>query len=317
MFGLIRKLYSKIFIGIHLDKDTCHVNIIRTKNGKIRQNIKTQTKLINNTISMETLKLIHFYRKRHPFTFIGMMSKTPYQGAIPSVDPQDFIQHQVNIKQNDFITFQTWSAYIDKSACGALTHQIKEIGPLDCLFSPFIFIFMQAQKYPRLTLYVLQEKESLSLAIADQQCLYTGKTFILQDGDASFELQSSQSSISSLDRLLESLNEDIDKLDSKEISKGASEDEEGSDEARQSEELNDFVRATSVVQILEENIQTYYKSNQSSFIHEIIFFDTYGITPDAIQYIRDTLLIEMRVIPFSPAEEISTLMFKEHQRNQL
>ncbi|MCE3047233.1 hypothetical protein [Helicobacter kayseriensis] len=312
--SLAKLFYSKVFIGINLDQETCCVNILRTKGGKIKQNIKTKTKLIDNTIAMETLKLIYFFKKKYPLTYIGMMSKTQNQGAIPSIDPQSFIQYELSIQQNLFIPFQTWSAYINKRDCAEIAKQYEDIGPLDSLFSPFVFIFLQARKNEKFALYIIQEKETLSLAICDHQQIHYGKTFHLHDEEMALDSQSNQETISSLDHLLENLDQDIDTLDLDGFKAETEEDEEHQEKA---EELNDFVRATHIAQILEETIHHYYQNHKSSFINEIVFLDTYGISPDAFKYIQETLMIDMHIVPFSPSEAVASLMFEEYQRNAL
>lgn len=312
--NFVRTFYSKAFVGIHLDHETCQVNIIVIKNNKIKQNITTETKLINNQISMETLKLIHFYRKKYPFTYIGMISKTQDQGAIPSADTQEFLNYGVNIKQNHFLSLNnTWSTYIDKDKCDKLTHQIQELGALDCLFSPFIFIFMHAQKQQKLALYVMQEKKTISVAICDSQCTYYGKTFDLQDDAPMLDLHANQKLASSIDHLLSHLDQDIENLEPMEQNL---KEEDGEDEDK-TDELNDFVRATIIAGLLEKTINEYYKMSNSSFIDEMIFLDTYGISPSALKYIQETLLLDTKIFPFSPANEITSLIFREYKRNAL
>ena len=311
--NLLRPFYSKVFIGINLDLDTCYLNIIRIKNNKIKQDIKTKTKLVNQAISMETLKLIDFYQKKYPFTYIGMMSKIPDQGAIPTANPQEFLNYGINLQQINFKSFQnTWTAYIDQEECKKLKNQIPEIGSLDCLFSPFISIFIRAQKTKKTVLYAIQEKNSLSIAICNHQCVFCGKTFSLQNA---IQTSNNQESLSSLDHLLHTLENGIENLDSSDVS---TEDEvDTHEEKKKIDELNDFMRATFVAGILENTLQEYYKSDQGSFVDEIVIFDTYGITPDSLKYINETLMIETKVRPLSISNEIATLMFKEYKRGTL
>lgn len=311
--NFIRSFYSKVFIGINLDLDTCYINIIRVKNNRIKQDIKTETKLVNQTISMETLKLIDFYQRKYPFTYIGMMSKTPNQGAIPTANPQDFLNYEINPKQINFMSFRnTWSAYIAKEDCRKLKNQISEIGPIDCLFSPFISIFMHAQQKKKVALYAIQEKNSLSIAICDNQCVFYGKTFSLQSAT---QASSNQETLSSLDRLLDTLENGIENLS---VPDTIVENElDMQEEKKKIDDLNDFMRATFVTAILEKTIQEYYANTQSSFIDEIVIFDTYGITPDSLKYITETLMIDIKVHPFSIASEITKLILKEYRKGTL
>lgn len=310
---MIRSLYSKIFIGINIDLDVCQINIIRLKNDKIKQNIKTEFKIIDDAFPIAAYKLIHFYQKKYPLTFIGMMSKTTSQGVIPSVDLQDFTQYAINTNQVRAIPFfDRWSAYIDKQECANLARQIPEIGTLDYLFSPFILIFLQARKRAGLAIYALQERGSISIVICDDASIYYGKTFFHDKN--SYEYRTMPESILSLESLLKNIDHDIDSIDLSNLDPQWDHDEE--EDAKKIEDLNDFVRATFIAEVLEQAIGEYYKNSQSAFIDKIIIFDSYGMTSEAIGYIQETLMIETIRQPISLPKEITSLMIQEFNKGE-
>lgn len=307
----IRSLYSKIFIGINIDLDVCQLNIIRLKNDKIKQNIKTEFKIIDEAFPIAAYKLIHFYQKKYPLTFIGMISKTTSQGVIPVT--KDFEQYPINANQVAFIPFlDRWSAYIDKQECANLARQIPEIGTLDYLFSPFILIFLQARKRAELAIYALQERGSISVVICDDTSIYYAKTFFHDKN--SYEYRTMPETILSLESLLKTIDHDIDSIDLSNLNPQWDGDEE--EDSKKIDDLNDFVRATFIAEVLEQAIAEYYKNSQSVFIDKIIIFDSYGMTSEAIGYIQETLMIETIKQSLSLPKEITSLMIQEFNKGE-
>lgn len=312
---LIRSLYSKIFIGINTDLDVCQLNIIRLKGDKIKQNIKTEYKIVDDTFPIAAYKLIHFYQKKYPLTYIGMTSKTTSQGVIPAIDPKSFSQFSIDANQIHFISFSNqWSIYIDKQECADLTRQIPELGNLDYLISPFILIFLQAKKRAKLAIYAIQEKGTISVAICDSASIYYAKTFFHDKN--SYEYRTMPESILSLESLLKTIDDDIDSIDLSNLKSHIDDKEEEEDE-KKIDDLNDFVRATFIAEVLEQTIGEYYKNPQSAFIDEIIILDSYGMTSEAINYIQETLMIETTKQTLSIPKEITSLMIQEFNKGNL
>lgn len=309
---LFRSLYSKVFIGINIDLDVCQVNIVRLRNHKILQNIGTEFKMIDEIFPIAAYKLIHYYQKKYPLTFIGMTSKTTSQGVIPTANPQEFDRHGININQITFMPFlNQWSAYIDKQECLKLARQIPEIGALDYLFSPFILIFLQSKKRKNLAIYAIQEKGSVSIAICDQTSIYYGKTFF--HAKDPHEYRATPDSIFSLETLLKTVDHDIDNINLSDIQDQWEDHEE---DEKKIDDLNDFVRATFIAEILEQAIAEYYKSSHSAFIEEVVILDTYGMTSEGIAHIQETLMIETIKQPLSISKEIASLMIQEYGREK-
>ncbi|WP_300221928.1 hypothetical protein [uncultured Helicobacter sp.] len=326
--GLLQFFYSKVLIGLNLDHDVCQLHIIRIKNGSIKQNIKTDIKTIDNIFPAEALKLIKFYKKKYPFTYTGVFSKTYNQGAIPTTDSKEFIKYDVNLQGYSAKSFDnTWSAYIKNQDCYAQVSQYKDLGDLDLVFSPFISIYLQSKKeMGKTSLFLLQEKLSVSVVISDGQKVFFGGFFetqndVMEAGSLETEQSLTTSISNSFEDILSSMSDNIDDLDDLDFDllDDDESDEYQKQEQNRLEELKDFMRATTTVGILENVISTYYSNPnfESAFIEQIVILDTYGITPDAIRHIKDSLMIETFVRPFSIAESITTLMLEETKRKTL
>lgn len=327
--GLLQFFYSKVLIGLNLDHDVCQVHIIRIKNNAIKQNVKTDIKTIDNIFPTEAVKLIRFYKKKYPFTYVGVLSKTYNQGAIPTADSKEFIKYSVNLQGYRAKSFDNaWSVYVKNQDCLEQVSQYQDLGELDLIFSPFIPIYLQSKKeMGKTSLFVLQEKQDISVVISDGYKVFFGGFFeiqndIMEAGDFESEQNLSATNHSnSYEDILSSLSDDIDDLDDLDFDLL---EEEESDEYRKQEqnrleELKDFMRATTTVGILENVIGSFYSNPnfQSNFIEQIVILDTYGITPDAIRHIKDSLMIETYVRPFSISESITTLMLEEIKRKTL
>lgn len=328
--GLSRVFYSRVFIGLNIDSGICQLHIVRIKSNTIRQNIKTNIKMIDDSIPMEALKLISFYKKKYPFTYVGMVSKTYNQGAIPTTNPKDFIKLGVNLQGYKTKFFEnTWCAYIKEEDCLSLMQPSSELDRIDLLFSPFLPIFNHSKKeVGKTTLYILQEKKNICVAISDGRKVYYGGYFEIEGdlADASAMPQESSNPMvansSKFEDILDSLSDNLEDLEALDID--LLEEEHDNEEFEQHEkdkieELKDFMRATTITGILENVIQEHYNNTyyESNFIEQIVILDNYGITPDAIKHIKDTLMIDTYVKSFSIPEFITLLMMEEYKRKAL
>lgn len=327
--GLSRVFYSRVFIGLNIDSGICQLHIVRIKNNTIKQNIKTNIKTIDDSIPIEALKLITFYKKKYPYTYIGMISKTYNQGALPTTNPQDFIKLGVNLQGYAIRSFDSsWCAYIKEEDCMGLIQPIQELERIDLLFSPFLPMFYYSKKETSKTsLYILQEKKNINVIISDGKKVYYGGYFEIEGdlGDTSTTMQESNPVVansSTFEDILDSLSDNLEDLEDLDID--LLEEEHDNEELEQHEknkieELKDFMRATTIVGILENVIHEHYNNTyyQSSFIDQIVILDNYGITPDSIKHIKDSLMIDTFVKSFSIPESITLLMMEEFKRKNL
>ena len=326
---LSRILYSRVFIGLNIDAGVCQLHIIRTKSNTIKQNIKTNIKTIDETIPIEALKLIAFYKKKYPYTYIGMISKTYNQGAIPTTNPQEFIKLGVNLQGYKTKFFDnTWCAYIKEEDCQKLVEPSSELERIDLLFSPFLPMFNQAKKEgSKTSLYILQEKKNICVMISDGKKVFYGGFFEIEGelSEANLMPQDNNPMVANsakFEDILDSLSDNLEDLEALDI--GLLEEDQSDEDFEQHEKekiegLKDFMRATTIVGILENVITEHYSSTyyQSNFIDQIVILDNYGITPDSIKHIKDSLMIETYVRPFSIPESITLLMLEEYKRKSL
>lgn len=319
--------YSKVLIGLNLDLGVCQINIIRIKNGVIKQNIKTNVKILDDSLPIETAKLIQFYKKKYPFTYIGVFGKTYNQGVAPITNPNKLIEYGINTKEYFAkIVDNSWCTYIKDQDCISTLMQFKELGQIDLVFSPFIPIYITSRKEGgKVSLFILQEKKNIYVAISNGKKLFYGGYFELhsdlsETSNTNFSdpmMANSQTFEDILDSISENLNAfndlDIDLLEEEHN------EEYENYEKNKVEELKDFMRATTIVGILENVIQDFYAKTtlENAFIEQIIILDTYGITQDAIKHIRDSLMIDTHIRPFSIPESITMLMLEEIKRDAL
>lgn len=322
---LLQPFFSTILIGLDIDEEICQVNILRIKNKRVRQNIKTEFKIINNLFSLDALKLIHFYQKKYPFTYLGILGKTPNQGALPTTKLEEYINFGISSQGIKVMPFDYWSAFIKDSALTQERGQIKNLGTIDCIFSPFTPISFLAQKENKqTTLYILQSRQSVALCIARESKIIYGGVFDISNDIAENNIPEAQKSgnvdVLAFEDILNSLSddlEDLDELDNLDSDAELMEPHQANDEKLN--ELKDFMRATTIANIIEHTIQEYYGNPhyQGTFIDQVVILDTYGIAPDAINHLKDTLMLDIIVKPFSPAQEVTSLMLKEFSKGNL
>lgn len=321
---LSRVFYSRVFIGLNVDSGICQLHILRIKNNTIRQNIKTDIKTIDDSIPIEALKLIAFYKKKYPYTYVGMISKTYNQGAIPTASIEDFIKFGINLQDYKIKLFDnSWCAYIKEEDCLKLIHPDPELEGVDLLFSPFLPIFNYAKKEgSKTSLYILQERKSICVAISDGKKVYYGGYFEIEEAsDGVKNINPSIVNPSKFEDILDSLSDSIEDLEDLDIDllDDHNDGEFEQHEKEKIEELRDFMRATTIVEILENIIREHYNSTyyESNFIDQIVILDNYGIAPDAVKHIKDSLMIEVYVKPFSIPETITFLISEEFKRRAL
>lgn len=314
---------------MNLDLDICEVNIIRIKNGTVKQNIKTSAKIIDDSLPIEIIKLIQFYKKKYPFTYIGIFGKTYNQGIAPITNPNKLFEFGVNAQEYfTKVIDNSWCTYIKSRDCLDTTTQFKELGQIDLVFSPFIPIYIASRKEgAKNTLFVIQEKKNIFVAIGNGKKMFYGGYFELHSDLSEVNTANTSpsdpitASSQTFEDILDSISENLNAFNDLDIDLLEEEHNEEYEnyEKNKVEELKDFMRATTTVGILENTIRDFYSkmTQESTFIEQIIILDTYGITQDSIKHIRDSLMIDTYVKPFSIPESITTLMLEEIKRSAL
>ncbi|WP_104743468.1 hypothetical protein [Helicobacter cinaedi] len=326
---LLKPFFSTVLIGVNLDAKVCTLKIVVMKNKRIKSTISKEYKIVDKELPIEAAKLIKNYKRKYPFTYLSAMSKTYNQGLANCAKKSDLIKFGVNIKTSRIVEMPNqWFFYIQQLAVDEnRVKYIRALG-LDYLFSPFMLVYEHIKAKPslKLKLYVLQEMASVTLFAADKKGVYFGGFFMMggeleQSEDESIstiEMQSVEE-MSSLDSILGSLDElneigELEDLDAELIRKEFAPQEMDTQEQQAGisslEGLRDLARASNAAEILKNSINEFYSNpiyENTQFIESIVILDTYGITEQAVDHLRNALMLDIEVRALNIPEVLISL----------
>ncbi|MCX2717173.1 hypothetical protein OQH61_05420 [Helicobacter sp. MIT 21-1697] len=315
---LLRPFFSTVLIGVNLDAKVCSLKIVVLKNGHVKNSVSKEFKIVNKELPMEAAKLIADYKRKYPFTYLSAMSKTYNQGLANCSKKGELIKFGVNAKTSHIVEMPNhWLFYIQQLAVDENRVKFIRALGLDYLFSPFVLVYenIKGRLTDKVRLYVLQERASITLFVADKKGVYFGGFFMVggelenaEDKGASVLEIHSAKEMSDLDSILGSIDElkeigELEDLDEELIRKEFTPQEIDSQKQQEAEMsrlegLRDLARASNATEILKNSINEFYSNpiyNSTQFIETIVLLDTYGMTEQAVAHIRNTLMIEVEV----------------------
>ncbi|WP_295700334.1 hypothetical protein [Helicobacter mastomyrinus] len=326
---LLRPFFSTILIGVNLDGKVCSLQIVVMKNNKVKNTINKEFKIVDKELPIEAAKLIKSYKRKYPFTYLSAMSKTYNQGLANCSKKGDLIKFGVNSKTSRIVEMPNqWLFYIQNLAVDENRVKFIRALGLDLLFSPFMLVYehIKNQLGNKIKLYVLQERASMTLFVADKKGVYFGGFFMIggeleqsDDDNSSMTEVHSFKELSELDSILGSLDElneigELEDLDEELIRKEFAPDEVDSQKQQEAEmsrleALRDLARASNAAEILKNSISEFYSNPiyNAQFIETIVILDTYGITKQALDHIRQSLMIDVKVLPLNIPEALIRL----------
>lgn len=332
--SLLRPLFCTTLIGVDVDGRVCNLSIVVKKNKHIKEEIHKEFKCINNELPIEAAKLIRSYKRKYPFSFLGAFSKTYNQGLVSTTQKSQIQQFGIKASDNTFITFDGWMCYIQKRAIDEnRVRYLKALG-LDYLFSPFVVLELLSKPIlcKRNCMYILQSRSSISIMVADTQGVSFGGYFSL--GNALEVGDDTQDEIGEVNSLLDMKNiegaigssidelkeigelEDIDKevLQEEFLPKEIEIKKQKQEEHSRIEEFRDIARAHNAAETIINCINEFYSNDlyRSDFLEKIVIFDTYGITPQALSHIQNTLLLDVELKRVNLTKILIELMQREN-----
>lgn len=302
----------------------------------MKKTFSKEFRIADKELPIEAAKIIKDYKRRYPFTYLSAMSKTYNQGLANCRKKGDLIKFGVNAKTSHIVEMPNqWLFYIQNLAIDENRVKFIRALGLDYLFSPFALIYENVKNKLTLgiKLYVLQERGSITLFIANRKGVYFGGFFMVggeleqsdKDNTTIAEMHSLEE-LSSLDSILGSTDElneigALENLDESLIRKEFAPDEVDSQEAQEAEisrleGLKDLARASNAAEILKNSINEFYSNPiyNAQFIESIVLLDTYGMTEQAIEHIRNALMIDLQVLTLNVPDALIELAKAELSR---
>ena len=232
------------------------------------------------------------------------MSGAKNQGLISGNKTNLFNKFGLNPKQLSIMLInKSWFIYIGKIDIQKEKNKFSKIYGIDFIFSPFVVIYERVRKYLDSSdnskkLYLLQEKYSCSLLIADSTKIYLGKYLIFEKDYFEEEKESAKSNVIEFDSL-SSIDENIiiKDLDTK------------IHDDINTAELGELSMASHMMEIIKGTIDNFYNDDRyaGDFVEELLILDSYGISDNVISYLRDNIMIDIQFLQVDICEEILKL----------
>lgn len=302
MFGLdkiIRPFFSNVFIAINIDGNLCFVKVLRLKEGKVIEDFDREFKIIGDELPIEMIKFIKNYKRRFPFSYTGVVSKTYNQGVFHIKKLDDIYKIGVEPSECKVLKFKDWCAYIKKYEILEIQKSFSRFGGIDFIFSPFILAFLHIQKEleQSFKLYVLYERSNIALFIANESGVYFGGYFMIEG-----EVEQ----VGDVGRIVEEdgekLHNDAYSLEEFEnLDLGFIQDEdEDETEIEQNKDVNqaidDITKASVIVNIIQSSLSEFYTNDfyDENFVEEIVFLDNAKMSPEMLTYIQSATMLETK-----------------------
>lgn len=329
---LLAPFFSTALIALDVDGRSCAVSVLVKKHGKVKEDFRKEFKCVNNELPIEAAKLIRAYKRKYPFTYLGVLAKTYNQGLASTTSRSKMAKFGINVNDSVIIKLDTWVCYIKKRAIDEnRVRYLKALG-LDYLFSPFLLIYSLVSNslHKRNCLYILAQKNSITLLIADKSNVLFGGYFFLGND---LEVNPKEENLSEIHSMLDMKNiegligssveelkeigelEDINKevLEEEFLPKEVQARKDEENKQSHLEELRDLARANNATEIIINCISEFYGNDiyTSDFLEKVVILDSYGISRQAIEHIKSTLLLDIEVKKIELTKSIIALMQKE------
>ncbi|WP_238702161.1 hypothetical protein [Helicobacter bilis] len=338
---LFRPLFATVLIGVNHNTTACSIKVVKKRGGHIVEEIDKEFKILDGNLSAEVIKFIKKLKSRYAYSYVAILSKNTEQVLVPGVKKNQFAAFNVNEKEYKFIKLPSAFAFILKDDITQYQNMFKKAMGLDFLFSPFVLLFFKAKTFvgDRPKLFVLQEKEDLSVLVLTRKAILYGSFLPMSAGESVTNVRDSLPSSLSEDTLvsststqsgstaqgLDDLNtelggledelEDYENFDFDSLTSEASENVSGSSDDDDSggssmDNLQDLGRSTTIINLLQAAIKDFYNNSlyESDFIEEIVFFDCYGISSQAVDNIKSNLMIDFSLVGLDLLRELTNVM---------
>ncbi|WP_245945628.1 hypothetical protein [Helicobacter didelphidarum] len=334
---LFRPLFATVLIGVNYNSNMCIVKVVKKRSGRIVEETNKEFKILNGELSVEVMKYIKRLKSRYAYSYLCILSKTQDQVLVPGVKKNTFGNFGVSEKDYQMVKLPSAFAFMLKEDVLDYQKAFKKAKGLDFLFSPFVLLFFKAKSFigdhPKL--FALQEKETLAILVATRKEILYGAFLLmsttssvtnvsqtdipssLATSDTLIATSSTAKGIDDLNTELSGVDEELADLDSfdfnnigvettdENISGTSSDDEDSST----MDSLNDLGRSTGIINLLQASIKDFYQNSlyEGDFIEEIVFFDCYGMSTQAVDNVRSNLMIDLSLVTLDLSKELTNL----------
>ena len=337
----IKKLFfHEVFIGVNIFENECSINIDITKNGKIKTNIKKVLIVKDHTLSDEAKGIIQKYITNYNFTYVTTMLNTTNQGAITGCGKEALQRFNIIAQDvNALCIDNKWQAFAYLEDINLAQNSLDGID-VDYIISPFVVIsfLIKELHITETTLYVLNQKESVSIAIFDSNTLLFS-AHIKSNKDVVVETKETISSIDEdpIDNFIQDEDDDMDffeddeefedmaldedevdtsindEIKEKSIDSEDTEEKSKYEEAKERESQYEIKRSMELLAHIKNSITEFYKSEiyESDFINKVVIATDEKLSSHVCEFIEDEILIDIELININLSQVLSKIAFEE------
>ncbi|CBG39508.1 hypothetical protein [Helicobacter mustelae] len=299
MFGLdksLRPLFSNVFILINIDAFICSVKVLRIKENKTVEHLDKEFKILEGQLPMDVIKFVKNYKRRYPFSYLGVMAKTYNQGVYHPKKLEILESSGVDIKDCQTLKVDTWGVYIKKSEIQSIQKEFERFGGVDYIFSPFIvsWLFLKKELDTSLRLYILYEKSNIAIMIADCKEAYFAGYFMIGS-----EISQAQEHLKYAHNPLENtfdMMEELEELGDFEDFHFLDEENEEEEKKHVEQTIYDITQVSVVSDIIKNSLNEFYSNDlyEERFVEEIVILDSVGIMEENLKTISDAILLDIK-----------------------
>lgn len=339
---MIGWLYRKYFVAIVPNGERYDVSVAAYRQKK---RLFKETKHFEGEFSAEEIaRFVKKYSEETPFCYVAVLNSDPHQGALEGCSIHDINDEEEISSVRTLCRKQKWMLYTAESELESLQRRYAKTG-LDFIFSPFSVIerFFADKIGGKLALYVLAQKDSLSIAFFEEGKLefahystmhrMEGETTAEAGGIIGFSVGDEEDrsrginldDIETLEDLeiIDDLDDlsNIEDLDTLEEIVEFSEDGPMLEEKRSSlfhgketkEENDGFNDDFYRFELIEKTLARFYGGEhcRNRFIETVYIADGYGSSNELKRYLEDELFVSVMIRKIDLGEEVISLSLHE------
>lgn len=346
---IIKRLFSYIYISVLFEYKGCNVNVIYTKNGKIKHIEKRHFKSYDDALPIEAINFIKKLINKYPFFYLSTITESISQ-SIMEPCTKEGIQ-----EDSDYIWVcidKKWGAITKKEGIKEVESKFAKISTPDFILSPYVLLWSSIKEMldSKNRLYVLNIKSSVTVLIANESGACYGAFFAIltnemqniqeipsetheseeeeieeeKEVDFADTKESEDEELGEIKELDELDDIGLEEFDEGDSAKSIVKEDEGvlvnEVEAKEGENgeqprdsLEEFTRVVEITNNIKESLEDYYKnpSIRSDFIDEVVIIDDTGLKKESIEYMSDALLLDIKKIDKEIGEELNMVAFRE------
>jgi len=232
----VASFYPRVYIGIYLHEDVCDISVDIEKNGVLKKHIRKEFEYTDQEITPEIEEFIKSMEDESVFCYTSVLNSAAAQGALPVATLHDAAEFE-DISSTNLIKRESenWLVYTSNLELSSLQKHLAGIG-LDLIISPYFVLtdFFSDKVNGKCSVYILNQNESLTMAVFDNGRLLYGNHFTFREKEEEEEV-----TLGDDDAMLQ---EDVDELDlSMDIDLESLDDEEDEeDEEIEEDELDEI-----------------------------------------------------------------------------